>query len=136
MAAHDNIQLVYDKQCPICEFYCQKIDVDDSFGSLLRIDARIASDAMNEITNLGLDIDEGMVLKVGDDLFYGADAINRLARMSSRSGIINRLAYWIFRSRGAARALYPMFRAGRNLLLKLLRRSRINNLGLPGNDHF
>lgn len=131
-----SIQLVYDRQCPVCEFYCQHIDVDANAGTLERVDARDASDIMDEITALGLDIDEGMVVKIGDSIFYGGDAINALALKSSRTGFFNRLAYWTFRSHRVSQLLYPVLRACRNLLLKLLRRTRINNLRLPDNDAF
>jgi hypothetical protein len=32
--------------------------------------------------------------------------------------------------------LYPALRSARNLLLKILRRTRINKLGRPGNERF
>ena len=32
-----DIQLVYDRQCPVCEFYCQHIDADASVGTLERV---------------------------------------------------------------------------------------------------
>ena len=136
MGAQKDIRLVYDKRCPVCEFYCQRIDIDESRGRLVRVDARASSDIMTEITNLGLDIDEGMVLQAGNTLYYGCDAINALALLSSRSGIFNRVAFWVFRSRRVSRALYPALRACRNLLLRMLRRTRINNLQLAGNDRF
>ena len=136
MASKGDIQLVYDRQCPACEFYCQRIDVDRGAGNLVRVDAREPSEILDEITRRGLDIDEGMVLKVGDELFYGADAINALALLSTRAGFVNRLAYWAFRSRGLSRFLYPILKACRNLLLKLLGRTRINNLGVKNNERF
>ncbi len=132
----DDIQLVYDKECPLCDYYCRKIDVSDSAGRLVRIDAREESEIMAEITAQGLDIDEGMVLKIGDDLYYGADAINKLARLSSKSGLFNRIASATFSWRPMALLLYPMMKFCRNLLLKMLGRSRINNLNRPGNERF
>ena len=136
MMAKRDVQLVYDKQCPVCEFYCQRIDIEPSAGTLERVDAREESAVMAEITERGLDIDEGMVLKVGGDVYYGSDAINVLALMSSRTGVLNRLAYWTFRSQRSARLLYPVLKSCRNLLLKVLGRSRINNLEIAGNDRF
>ncbi len=132
---HD-IQVVYDRQCPVCDLYCRLVDVDEHEGRLVRVDARDPSEIMDEITALGLDIDEGMVLKVDDRLYYGADAINQLALISSRKGLFNRLASFTFKSPTAARMLYPVLKAMRNLLLKLLRRTRINNLELPDRDRF
>lgn len=100
------------------------------------MDAREPSTAMDEITAMGLDIDQGMVLKVDDQLYYGSDAIHALALMSSRSDWFNRLSYQMFRSEAVAAMLYPVLRFFRNLLLKLLGRSKINNLHLPDNERF
>lgn len=136
MTNNTKIQLVYDKQCPVCDLYCRLVDVHESEGKLVRIDAREPSEAMDEITALGLDIDEGMVLKVGEQLFYADDAIHELALISSRNGLFNRLANIAFRSPSAARVLYPVFKAMRNLLLKILGRTRINNLELPDRERF
>jgi len=130
------ILLVYDKQCPVCDAYCRMVRIRESFGMLSLVNARDASAIMDEITAKGLDIDEGMVLKVGSTLYYGADAIHALSLMSSRSGVFNWLTFWIFRSKSLSTILYPLFRFFRNLLLKLLRKSRINNLGLSRRERF
>lgn len=130
------IILVYDAQCPLCDAYCRVVRIRRSVGELRLIDARQNPTVLREITRAGLDIDEGMVLKVGDVLYYGADAIQTLALMSTSSGTFNRLNHWAFRSRWRAARLYPLLRRGRNLLLRLLGRSRINNLNLAGNERF
>jgi hypothetical protein len=91
---------------------------------------------MQMINARGLDIDQGMVLKLDDQLYCGADAIHALALLSTDSGIFNRLNYWLFRSAWLSRLLYPVLRALRNLLLKLLGRRKINNLGRAGSDRF
>jgi hypothetical protein len=79
-----------------------------------------------------LDIDQGMVLKMGDRLYYGSDAIHALALISSRSGIFNRLNCGC----SIQDASLHQSSVFRNLLLKLLRRTKINNLGLENNDRF
>jgi len=128
--------LVYDKECPACNNYCQMVRIRDSVGKLELIDAREDTPILREITEAGLDIDHGMVLKMGDTLFYGPDAIHALALISSRSGIFNRLVYWVFKSKAVSAVLYPVLRFGRSILLKLLRKTKINNLGVSGNDRF
>ncbi|MGH8767477.1 MAG: DCC1-like thiol-disulfide oxidoreductase family protein [Burkholderiales bacterium] len=130
------ILLVYDKQCPVCDAYCRMVRIRESFGMLRLVNARDASAIMDEITAKGLDIDEGMVLKVGSTLYYGAEAIHALSLMSSRSDVFNWFTFWIFRSKSLSAILYPLFRFFRNLLLKLLRKSRINNLGHPRRERF
>lgn len=136
MADRPEVLLVYDKQCPACEFYCNLARIRESVGDLRLVDARDNTPVMEEITAAGLDIDEGMVLKVGSQLYYGADAIHALSLMSTRTGVFNRLTYWCFRSQRISGMLYPLLKACRNLLLKILGRSRINNLDIDGRDRF
>ena len=83
-----DIYLVYDRECPVCEFYCQRIDVSPADGSLERVDAREDSPLMDEITRANLDIDAGMVLKVKGTLYYGSGAIHQLALRSSEKGFV------------------------------------------------
>ncbi|MBI3527386.1 MAG: DUF393 domain-containing protein [Betaproteobacteria bacterium] len=130
------ILLVYDKECPLCDAYCRMVRIRESVGTLRLVNARDASAVMNEITSQGLDIDQGMVLKVEDVLYYGSDAIHALSLMSSPSGVFNRVNYWIFRSKRLSGILYPVLRSFRNLLLKTLRKTKINNLQLRDNDRF
>lgn len=112
------------------------VRIKESVGRLELVDAREDSPIMQEITAAGLDIDDGMVLKTGDQLYYGSDAIHALSLISSRSGLFNRLNYWMFKSRRASHVLYPMLRFGRAILLKLMRKTKINNLGIADNDRF
>ena len=136
MSETRKVEVVYDRECPICEYYCQRVDVAPDIGEMIRVDAREDSPVLDEVTDLGLDIDEGMVVKVDDRIYYGSDAIRKLATVSSRTGFLNRFSYHLFRHSRAARLLYPMLAACRNLLLKILGRTRINNLGLSDNDRF
>ena len=136
MSGNREILLVYDKECPACNFYCQLARIRETVGELGLVDARVASPAMEEITASGLDIDQGMVLIVGSEMYYGADAIHRLAMLSTRTGVFNRLSYHLFRSKRISRVLYPVLRSCRNLLLKILRKTKINNLNVAGNSKF
>ena len=132
----EDILLVYDRECPACNAYCQVIQIRKSVGNLRIVDAREDSDELKEITSKGLDIDQGMVLKMGDQLYFGSDAIHALALIGSRSGVFNRLNYWIFKSKTVSKVLYPVLKFCRNILLKILGKSKINNLGTENNHKF
>lgn len=132
----ERILLVYDRECPACNAYCQVVKIKGSVGDLEIVDARANSDVMKEISSQGLDIDQGMVLKVGEQLYYGSDAIHALALIGSRSGVFNRINYWIFKSKTVSSVLYPILRFFRNLLLIILGKSKINNLDIDDNDNF
>ena len=130
------ILLVYDEECPVCDAYCRMVRIRESVGTLRLVNARDAGAVMDEITSKGLDIDQGMVLKVDNVLYHGSDAIHALSLMSSPSGVFNRVNYWIFRSKRLSRILYPALRCFRILLLKVLRKTKINNLRLQDNERF
>lgn len=130
------ILLVYDKECPACNNYCQSIRIRKDIGELEIVDAREHSDVREEITRMGLDIDQGMVLKMESQIYYGSDAIHALALISSSSEWFSRLNYWIFKSKKRAYFFYPLLRTCRNILLKLLGKTKINNLQVEGNDRF
>ncbi len=132
----EQILLVYDRECPACNSYCQIVKIRESVGDLIIVDARAETEVLNEITAQGLDIDQGMVLKMGDQLYYGADAIHALALIGSRSNVLNRINYWVFKSKTRSDLFYPILKFCRNILLKILRKSKINNLEIKNNNKF
>lgn len=136
MKSDAEILVVYDKQCPACDYYCNMVRIKESVGRIVLVDARDGGPILDEITAKGLDIDQGMVVKVGNQIYYGPDAIHALSLMGTNQGLFNRFAYWSFRSRSVSRVLYPALKTFRNLLLKILRKTKINNLRTEGNDRF
>ena len=120
--------LVYDRECPVCSAYVRMARIRRDIGQLELVNARESSSIMDEITKAGLNIDQGMVLMMDERMYFGADAIHMLALISTRKGWFNRLNHLIFASPRLSKILYPIARSGRNLLLKLLGRDKIDNL--------
>lgn len=83
---------------------------------------------MAQATAAGLDLDDGMVVVHRGALYHGADALHLMATLAPKTGIRNRLNRIVFGKRPIARAAYPLLRAGRNTLLRLLGRKKIRNL--------
>jgi predicted DCC family thiol-disulfide oxidoreductase YuxK len=125
----DTVEILYDRECPVCDAYCTLADVQEDAGRITLLDARKDSELLREVTARSLDIDEGMVVRYRGEIHYGADAIHVLALLSPRKTLFDRVTWLVFRSKRRARVIYPVMKAGRNLLLKLLRRTRIDNLG-------
>jgi hypothetical protein len=97
------------------------------------VDARQPSKLMDEITRLGLDIDQGMVLKFKDAIYYGPDAIHMLTLLSTPSGFFNRINYYVFSTKVGSKIFYPIGKAFRTLILKLLGIKYIENLKKDSN---
>ncbi len=127
-AASNDAWLVYDGECPVCKTYTKYIRIRDTVGQLHLVDARYPSALLDEITDAGLDIDQGMVLKFKDVIYYGPEAIHVLTLLSTPSGIFNRINYYFFSSKMGAEVFYPMGKALRTALLKLLGIKYIENL--------
>jgi predicted DCC family thiol-disulfide oxidoreductase YuxK len=127
------MQLVYDRECPVCAAYCHSLKA--ALPGLRLVNAREDTPILREITRRGLDIDEGMVLEAEGEIFYGAAALQALAARAT-GGARSRVNRWVFGSLRRSRILYPALRSARNGLLKILRRTRINNLGRPNNERF
>jgi predicted DCC family thiol-disulfide oxidoreductase YuxK len=112
--------LVYDGECPICSAYSKALAIRQLDSRFEIVNARHYHPILDNINELGLNLDEGFVLKIENDYFHGADAINRLALISTRVGLFNRLNYLIFKSAYLSRILYPFLRIGRSILLYVL----------------
>lgn len=117
--------VVYDGECPFCSRYIRLLRIRQAIGSVELIDARTSHPVVDRITAAGANLDEGMALVQGSQVYLGSECIHRLALMSTDVNWFNRLNAIVFRSSGASRLLYPLLRAGRNLTLALLGRRKI-----------
>jgi predicted DCC family thiol-disulfide oxidoreductase YuxK len=125
--ADGNLVLVYDGECPVCRSYVRYVRIKESAGHVTLVNARDGGAWVNQVRAAGLDLNEGMVLFYGGRLYHGADCVHMLALLSSTSGFFNRLNALMFSNQAIAKFLYPLMRAGRNLLLRLLGRRPIDN---------
>ncbi len=124
--------LVYDGECPFCSRYVALVRIRESYGPVELVDARSGHPVVADLSARGYDLDEGMVLIDGDEVYHGEDCIHRLALLSSPSSLFNRFNAAVFRSRRASSVLYPLLRAGRNLTLRLLGRRKLAATEPPG----
>lgn len=123
-----DVWLVYDGECPICHAYCIRARINDAVGALHLVDARQPGPLMDEITAAGLDIDQGMVVKFRDIIYYGPEAMRMLTLLGTRAGWFNRLSYLFFGTSRRSNLWYPVGKAMRNVVLKVLGIRYIDNL--------
>jgi hypothetical protein len=107
------LRVIYDGDCPFCSSYVALLRLREQY------DVRLV-DARKEpafAAQYGLDLNEGMIVDLDGEVHHGARAMSLLSRLS---GSISPL-----RSERVASAVYPLFRFGRNVALKVLGRSQI-----------
>lgn len=120
------VSIVYDGLCPVCRHVVRASRLRDRAASLELVDAR--RDPIDDVQGVSLeniDFDKGFAVVVDGDVHHGADGARVLAALTEKTGIAFRLFRWLVRTERRSRMWYPVLRAGRNLLLRLLRVPRI-----------
>src|SRR5687767_1122672 len=104
--ASDNF-LIYDGDCPFCSRYARMTKLRQAVGGFRLIDARGSDPHVASARSKGYVLDDGMLLHLDGHFYHGADCLNRLALLSSRSTLFNRMSYHLLRWRWTARFAYP-----------------------------
>lgn len=116
----EGVAIVYDGDCPLCRSYALRQRLVPGLGTPKLVNARSNPALCKALAARGIDLDQGMVVAMNGTLYYGADAVSVLARNTRSSGkaadmLVNRP----LRNPETARAVYPLLKAGRRLLLWL-----------------
>ncbi len=114
------LKIFYDGDCPFCQQYVKLLRLKSSVTTFELVDLRKATDSKALFTELGYDLDNGMVAQLDGVVHYGADAINTIAMLSTPSTWFNSANAILLRNRYTANFFYPLFRMIRWLTLLLL----------------
>lgn len=116
--------LIYDGDCPLCRNYVAAQRLQQHFGKLTLFNARDlpeqAPELLAELQQQELILNQTMLLRLDGRWLKGAQVIQLLATLNEPNWR-NRLWLLWFQSERRARFSYPLLRACRNLLLKLLK---------------
>ena len=115
----DRVWLVYDGECPMCNNYAQYLRLRQSVGEFVLVDARQGGPIVDEVRRLPHDLNDGMVVKMGDRHYVGHEALHVLALLAADRGAFSKFNRLAFSSPLISRFTYPLMKAGRWVLLKL-----------------
>ncbi len=121
------IWLVYDGDCPLCRTFAKVVKIREAAGELQLVNAREPHPILQEVNARQFNLDQGIVVKLNESFYHGADALHVLSLLSTNQTWFNRLNAFIFRSRVLTKVTYPVLKSIRNLLLWLNRKTKINN---------
>jgi predicted DCC family thiol-disulfide oxidoreductase YuxK len=122
LAQDSRIVVVYDGDCPLCNNYVRMTRLREAVGRPTLINARERPELVTALAESGINLDEGMAIYYQGRLYVGSEAVNLLALLTTSADLANRVAAMVLGRPRVARALYPLLRAGRRLLLKLKNR--------------
>lgn len=126
----DHVYIVYDGHCPVCSRLAAASHLRERTARLDLVDVR--TDVVDSIQGRdlsGVNFDEGFAVVVDGTVHLGADGAHVLAVLTEPSGFFYRLFQWLAGSERRSRVFYPFLRAGRNLLLRILRIPRFSDSG-------
>ncbi len=113
------VWLVYDGECPMCSNYAQLLRLRQSVDEFVLVDARQGGPIVEEVRRLPHNLNDAMVVKIGEQYYVGHEALRVLALLAEGRGAFNKLNRLAFSSSLIARLAYPLMQAVRRVLLKL-----------------
>jgi predicted DCC family thiol-disulfide oxidoreductase YuxK len=118
--------LLYDGECPACSAYVAMSRLRQLYPRLRLLDPRAEPDLVADLRRRGYEIDVGMVLCVGGEIHFGAEATRMIAVLGEASPARwRRVALAALGSAPWSARLYPWLNCGRGVLLRLLGRGPI-----------
>jgi predicted DCC family thiol-disulfide oxidoreductase YuxK len=108
--------IIYDGDCIFCRNYVRLLKLRETMGGVTLLNAR----ETGKVSELGFEpesLNDGMIIIFDGKVYKGADAVHRMALLTTSNSFFNRLNRVVFRHRVLAVALYPFLRLGRRLWL-------------------
>jgi predicted DCC family thiol-disulfide oxidoreductase YuxK len=118
--------LLYDGDCPVCSGYVAMSRLRQLYPDLRVVSARDEPSLVAALRQAGYEINEGMVLSLDRNIYFGAEATRMIAILGQASP--SRWRQVLLASIGTApwaRPLYPWLNRARLVLLTLLGRRPI-----------
>ena len=113
-----NLTFIYDGECPFCNHFAELLELKSKINNISIVDGRKNPKIINYLLKKGYDIDKGAILLRDDDIFHGAEAINRICNeINSPSGKLLELLSKIFKSDKRTNLLFPLLLRARRFAL-------------------
>ncbi len=113
-----NLTFIYDGECPFCNHFAELLELKSKINKISILDGRKNPKIINSLLEKGYDIDNGAILLENDDIFHGAEAINKICnQVNNPSGNLLKLLSNIFKSDKRTNLLFPLLLRARRLAL-------------------
>ena len=113
-----NLTFIYDGECPFCNHFAELLELKSKINKISILDGRKNPKIIKSLLEKGYDIDRGAILLKDDDIFHGAEAINKICnQIHNPSGELLKLLSNIFKSDKRTNLLFPFLVRARRLAL-------------------
>ena len=112
------ITFIYDGECPFCNHFAELLELKSKINKISILDGRKNPKIIKSLLDKGYDIDRGAILLKDNDIFHGAEAINKICKqINNPSGKLLKLLSNIFKSEKRTNLLFPFLVRARRLAL-------------------
>ena len=109
---------IYDGECPFCNHFAELLELKSKINNITILDGRKNLKIINSLLEKGFDIDKGAILLKGDEIFHGAEAINKICnQINNPSDKLLKLLSKIFKSDKRTNLLFPFLVIARRFAL-------------------
>ena len=113
-----NLTFIYDGECPFCNHFAELLELKSKINKISILDGRKNPKIIKSLLDKGYDIDRGAILLRDDDIFHGAEAINKICnQINNPSGKLLKLLSNVFKSKKRTNLLCPFLIRARRLAL-------------------
>ena len=115
---NNNFTFIYDGECPFCNHFAELLELKSKINKISILDGRKNPKIIKSLLEKGYDIDRGAILLKDNDIFHGAEAINKICnQINNPSGNLLKLLSNIFKSNKRTNLLFPFLVRARRLAL-------------------
>jgi predicted DCC family thiol-disulfide oxidoreductase YuxK len=112
------VTLLYDGDCLLCQKFERYVALRQRHEVKI-LNAREQTELVEQLADQWYNINEGMILRVGDEIYVWAQAAVRLDTLIQGQWRMQRLLIWLSQQRCLVQLLYPIFKAVRVLIFQL-----------------
>ena len=117
--------LLFDGDCPVCAAYIAASRLGNSPDAPLPLDARREPALVEAMRRQGLEVNDGMIARVGGRIYYGPEVTRLIAERATEAPAATRGLLYAIGGAPWSRALYPLLVKARLWLLRLRGRTLI-----------
>ena len=113
-----DLTFIYDGECPFCNQFAELLEVKSKLKNISILDGRKNPILINSLLEKGYDIDKGAILQIGEDVFHGAEAINKISsKITNPSSSLLKVLSNIFKSTKRTKLIFPFLIRARRFAL-------------------
>ena len=127
MKKSSSVKIVYDGECPFCSNFVSLANLRKLGYEVTLVNAREDDNEIVRDVAKKYDLDDGMVVLIGEKVLYGSMAAHFLSTGFDIKNPVAFLYSIMLSNRLVSRCIYPLLVRGRKIYFKLLGKPLIND---------